>query len=289
MKTRWLIALLAVSVPSSAFASVLCETRAATVKVRDACKRGETLIDPVALGLQGPKGDAGPQGQQGSQGPRGFNGGQGPQGPKGDKGDPGTAGAPGAPGVGLCVPDAAASPRFVDNGDGTVTDKETCLLWEKKTGVVGPPFAICSSPLSTTVCTDPHDVNNEYNWSANQTAPDGGAFTDFLDRVNGKLCATSACPGGLGGHSDWRLPTLAELQTIVDVSATGCETGNSCSTPVLGPSTPWYYWSSSHSGVATANGPTNWPGAWSVRLVDGTWAFQTTNSLLFVRAVRGGL
>ncbi|TMA85936.1 MAG: DUF1566 domain-containing protein, partial [Deltaproteobacteria bacterium] len=27
--------------------------------------------------------------------------------------------------------------RFVDNGDGTVTDNETGLIWEKKTGTVG--------------------------------------------------------------------------------------------------------------------------------------------------------
>ena len=36
-----------------------------------------------------------------------------------------------------CVPDPTASPRFVDNGDGTVTDYQTCLMWEKKTGTVG--------------------------------------------------------------------------------------------------------------------------------------------------------
>lgn len=37
---------------------------------------------------------------------------------------------------GNCVPQTSPSPRFVDNGDGTVTDRKTCLVWEKKTTAV---------------------------------------------------------------------------------------------------------------------------------------------------------
>jgi len=41
-------------------AAVLCATKKGAVKLRgDACKPKETAIDPVALGLQGPKGDPG--------------------------------------------------------------------------------------------------------------------------------------------------------------------------------------------------------------------------------------
>ncbi len=48
-------------------AAVLC-TRAAgsgTVRVRDTCRANETPVDPVALGLQGPKGDPGIPGAPG--------------------------------------------------------------------------------------------------------------------------------------------------------------------------------------------------------------------------------
>src|SRR5205807_3271407 len=44
-------------------------------KARDVCKRGETQVDPAALGLQGP------QGPQGSPGPQGVPGPEGPVGP----------------------------------------------------------------------------------------------------------------------------------------------------------------------------------------------------------------
>jgi hypothetical protein len=34
-----------------------------------------------------------------------------------------------------------AQPRFIDNGDGTISDTKTGLMWEKKTGKVGRPRA----------------------------------------------------------------------------------------------------------------------------------------------------
>lgn len=59
------IALMVVTCGSPAPAAVLCKTRASSVTLRDACRRSETKIDPVALGLQGPKGDPGPPGPPG--------------------------------------------------------------------------------------------------------------------------------------------------------------------------------------------------------------------------------
>jgi hypothetical protein len=53
--------------PGSAL--VLCQKKSGAVFVRAACKKkGEKVIDPVALGLQGPKGDAGATGQPGAPG-----------------------------------------------------------------------------------------------------------------------------------------------------------------------------------------------------------------------------
>jgi hypothetical protein len=61
------------------------------------------------------------------------------------------------------------APRFVDNGNGTVTDNLTALQWEKKTSLD-----------STLNAADPHDADNTYTWSAAGTAVDGTAYTDFL-------------------------------------------------------------------------------------------------------------
>ena len=124
--------------------------------------------------------------------------------------------------------------RLVDNGDGTVTDRQTGLMWEKKT-------------------TDGsiHDWGNYYAWSTSGTAPDGGAFTTFLNTLNGGATGVGNCvsadgvtqTGGFAGHCDWRLPTIGELQGIVDSSATGCGSGSPCIDPAFGPTQSFDYWS----------------------------------------------
>ena len=45
--------------------------------------------------------------------------------------------------------------RFIDNGNGTITDTRTRLTWEKKNGADG-----VADP------GNPHDVDNTYTWSA---------------------------------------------------------------------------------------------------------------------------
>src|SRR6266446_8828956 len=54
------------------------------------------------------------------------------------------------------------APRFVDNGDGTVTDNQTGLMWEKKENLDG-----------TTDVSNQHDADNPYQWTASLSAPDG--------------------------------------------------------------------------------------------------------------------
>lgn len=165
--------------------------------------------------------------------------------------------------------------RFVDNGDGTITDHQTRLMWEKKTGTVGSQVN-CGG----TTCTDPRDVNNVYRWSASGSAADGVLFTDFLPRTNGLLCATSSCTG-TGGHSDWRLPTLAELQTIADPTAPGCGFGSPCISSVFGPTVAFNYWSASTLPADTTN-------AWIVGFDVGASAATGKSFSFWVRAVRGG-
>lgn len=66
---------------------------------------------------------------------------------------------------------ALAGERFVDNGDGTITDTKTGLMWAAK------------------------DNGNPINWRE----------------------ACSYCENyNLGGYSDWRMPTLAELTSLYD-------------------------------------------------------------------------
>jgi len=146
--------------------------------------------------------------------------------------------------------EAGATLSYVDNGDGTVTDLNTGLQWEKK--VTG------SSCL--------HCVDDTYRWSG-----DGSQETiwDWLGDVNTE--------GGTGfaGHSDWRIPNVKELQSIVIY-----EVNSPAIDPVFG-DTGYDHWSSS----TIAGGTTN---AWSVSLGDGGVFGDDKTVSHVVRAVRGG-
>jgi len=161
--------------------------------------------------------------------------------------------------------------RFTDNGDGTVTDNLSGLLWERKTNLDG------AANLA-----DPHDADNPYTWSTGDPfKEDGTAFTSFIGTVNGG--------GGLGGANDWRLPTLAELQTIVlDFACTGTGGGSTCtcgSSPCIdgtfGPTQLRYYW----SATSWASSPGS---AWGVSFSDGGVDVADKTGSAYVRAVRGG-
>ncbi len=91
--------------------------------------------------------------------------------------------------------------------------------------------------------------------------------------------ALSYCEGSsLGGHYDWRLPNIAELQTIVDYGSFRPAI-NQKYFPGTNSS---YYWSSATYTRTTSQ-------AWHVYFNYGdVYAFQKSGSL-FVRCVRGGL
>jgi hypothetical protein len=159
--------------------------------------------------------------------------------------------------------------RYADNGDGTLTDSRTGLMWEKKVSDTTNDYG------------NPEGYRNFYTWSTNEPLADGTVFTDFLLRVNGFLCDVPSTCAGLGGHSDWRLPSLDELQTIVDNSAVGCGLSHACIDPAFGPTLFNPYWTST-TNTDTPND------AWLVDFVDGSDVDNDKASGLFgVRAVRG--
>ena len=152
--------------------------------------------------------------------------------------------------------------HYRDNGDGTIIDLNTGLMWEKKSNDGGL-----------------HDWGNKYLWSfAFKTT-----IWDWLDQVNAE--------GGKGfaGHNDWRIPNVKELMSIVDFGTFGpavdsaFNNGNKPGCTVLDCSltAASLHWSS----TALATIP---DGAWGVFFVNGIANFDDKSDLNVIRAVRAG-
>jgi hypothetical protein len=168
----------------------------------------------------------------------------------------------------VAVPDdgtvqAGASLSYTDNGDGTITDNNTGLMWEKKGDNGGL-----------------HDKDNGYPWTglgSNETV------WDWLDDVNAE--------GGTGfaGYNDWRLPNAKELQTLVNFQnpspMTSTAFNNNCgagATVLTGSCTvAGSYWASTTWARSTGM-------AWGVNFYEGLLYPYDKASGLRVRAVRGG-
>ncbi len=171
--------------------------------------------------------------------------------------------------------------RF-DASGATIIDRETGLEWEKKTGTVGQESLCPGGPK----CADLHDVNNRYQWSGSGTAPDGGAFTDFLVKLNAPVGPGAeswngpTVTGCYEEHCDWRLPTIEELQSLTLDSPT-FGAALDVTDPALGIPLPPYYWSSSTYQDNTTL-------AWIVYFNGGDTTLDNKALRRGVRAVRGG-
>lgn len=137
--------------------------------------------------------------------------------------------------------------RFTDNNDGTVTDTKTGLMWKKcSEGQIG---AGCTGGLII-ACT----------WE--------GALQQ-AQAVN--------AGGGFAGYTDWRVPNVKELRSIVE---------EKCYGPAINltvfPGTPSRaFWSSSPTAWNTSE-------AWSVSFSGGYYFSNNKVDLFYVWLVRDG-
>ncbi|MBF0178232.1 MAG: DUF1566 domain-containing protein [Magnetococcales bacterium] len=142
--------------------------------------------------------------------------------------------------------------RFTDNGNGTVTDNLTGLIWLKDAGcstINGAGGVIWSSALT----------------NANALASGACSLTD----------------GSAAGQ--WRLPNRLELQSLFDYSRPSAPLLPS-SHPFTGVSTTNYYWSSSSSAADSST-------AWTVHFVNAVTdasSHNKTSSSHLVWPVRDG-
>jgi hypothetical protein len=149
---------------------------------------------------------------------------------------------------------------YVDHGDGTITDTKTGLMWEKE-----------SDDGSV------HDGDDRYGWA--------GAF--------GKIATLNAT--SFAGYTDWRLPNVIELQSLMDygivgdalsipaISAafnTGCAPG--CSVLTCSCTKYVFFWTSTTTAADRRY-------AWAGWFSQGRPLYQFKTNPLAVRAVRGGI
>jgi hypothetical protein len=142
-------------------------------------------------------------------------------------------------------------PRFKDNGNGTVTDNLTRLIWMKNANAFG--LQTWANALST----------------ANGLQAGYGGLTD----------------GSQAG--DWRLPNVRELQSLIHYGYYDPALPNTLGTGKWAEGNPFqgvrygYYWSSSTAKFYA-------PYAWSVYFYDGHVETSDKSSSYYVWCVRGG-
>ena len=145
---------------------------------------------------------------------------------------------------------SSATTRFIDNNNGTITDRRTGLIWLKN--------ANCAETVGG---VDKSDgvlaLANARNWTA---ALDNG----YCGLTDGSTA------------SQWRLPKRKELRSLIDYRA---------SNPALPLGHPFtdvqsnYYWSSTTISLGTS-------GAWGVNLANGIRYAGGATFMLYVWPVR---
>jgi hypothetical protein len=208
------------------------------------------------------------------------------------------------------TPTFTPTPHLIDNGNGTITDNQTGLMWEKKDRSGGPHF-----------------VSGFYTWAgecpdSSLCQPNAAAASACSAATGGALgcaqCSSGTCnvdPKGQGaattiwewlvalnntsfaGHNDWRIPTVgqdggtAQLETILSATYPNCTT-NPCVSPVFNTGcTPGCTVTSCSCTLGTGNWSAttyaaNPQNAWQVEFEFGRVEYSDKNVGLPVRAVR---
>ena len=151
----------------------------------------------------------------------------------------------------LCALALPAWAAFTDNGDGTITDSTTGLVWDKcSRGQVWDN----TTPPGT--CTGAASFRN---WAA--------ALAE----------ATAANSASHRGHADWRLPNRTELESLVKIESFAPAIDGTVFpvTLIAG------YWTSTTNAY-------DLPGAWGVHFDNGSSSAYDKSDTLHVRLVRSG-
>ena len=147
------------------------------------------------------------------------------------------------------ITSTAPDGRYTDHGDGTVTDTTTSLMWKR-----------CSEGQSGSNCSG---TANTSTWQEALQIP-----------------ANINTQGGFAGYSDWRLPNLKELASLIEERCYNPAI-NISYFPSLPTSSSSAYWSSTPT-------PRYLSDAWGVLFNHGNDNYGSRTSRTYVRLVRTG-
>ena len=145
------------------------------------------------------------------------------------------------------IPASTPNSQLQDNGDGTITDTKTGLIWKR-----------CLEGQSGSDCAS-------------------GSAEAFTWQQALQRAQTVNSSGGFAGFSDWRLPTIKELSSLVE---------HQCVDPAINltrfpnASNHWLWSSSAVAGSAD--------NAWGVAFSDGLTHWGGKLDYLQLRLVRSG-
>lgn len=144
------------------------------------------------------------------------------------------------------IPETTPDSQLRDNGDGTVTDNKTGLMWKQ-----------CSEGQSGSDCA--------------------GSATNFM-WPQALQQAQTVNSNGFAGYHDWRVPSMRELAALLELSciSPAINLSRFPATPADG-----YYWSSS-SVVESLNGGL----VWYISFSEGATGFTIKDSDKPLRLVR---
>ena len=132
----------------------------------------------------------------------------------------------------------ANTPDYTDNGDGTISDNVTGLMWQQ-------------SPDT-----------------------DGDGDIDADDKMTYDQAVAGAAACTLGGYSDWRLPTIKELYSLIDFSGIDPGMGENSDISSITPFIDTYYFDFAYGDTSVGE-----------RLIDSQYA---SDSLYFAHTANDG-
>lgn len=158
------------------------------------------------------------------------------------------------------------NPRFTDNADGTVTDNLTGLMWLKDAAYLLDTLSVWIPPSNQTI---------EESRRGPMTWPDALEFIEKLNNGDFNTIGAGNC-----GYSDWHLPNIRELASLVDYGYNSPPVPDTSGTGQWSENMPFNrvqvnaYWSSTSGHRQTLNDK-----AWYVDFIDGDVKFALKDDL----------